>query len=608
MVKVELIFPIENYTLYGEDLKLRYKLVNNLKKYNVHQIVFSLDGGEIIKDTELSGSYTFSSLANGEHTILGYLSDINNKKIEQSNFSITFNVLFKEHTPENVTWQLSKSKLPEFIQEDFKTFSRFIEAYYEWLHKSNNPVYTPFNSEFFMDVDHTPEIFLSRFRTQYLNDFPANIFDFSDTKNFKTILKNIKQFYRAKGTEKSVKFLFRLLYNSYVEFYYPKKDLMRASGDLWVEPVSIKIKNIVPINAFQLKNGVVYQTNASNAIISSARVLEVLAQKVADQTIYELTIANIIGEFNGDLPLYADLKINDKDTTISADLLTVISSISITSNGLRVGDQIVIQSSDSTDLNTGTGYFGIIRETSLRGLPLQIRTIDSGYNYSGHQNLYKKSKNGILSSILGSVNIGVLTQYSGYYKTISSMPSSSGKLQDNRKYQELSYVLQTELNLFQYIENINRLVHPAGVGIFGSFLVKRKFVADTNLNKQVDDYYAPLIGNYLPYTLNSSVDLRNTGTFVSDLYPGGFDPTQPSPNENSPTDYFTHNPVTSLSSTVAATKFRYIPEVSDKTEINTYWIVFNNPNILLDNTALDIKDITIRDLLRIPLVNNIPTL
>ena len=142
MVKVELIFPIENYTLYGEDLKLRYKLVNNLKKYNVHQIVFSLDGGEIIKDTGLSGSYTFSSLANGEHTILGYLTDINNKKIEQSNFSITFNVLFKEHTPENVTWQLSKSKLPEFIQEDFKTFSRFIEAYYEWLHKSNNPVYT----------------------------------------------------------------------------------------------------------------------------------------------------------------------------------------------------------------------------------------------------------------------------------------------------------------------------------------------------------------------------------------------------------------------------------------------------------------------------------
>jgi hypothetical protein len=129
MVKVELIFPIENYTLYGEDLKLRYKLVNNLKKYNVYQIVFSLDGGEIIKDTELSGSYTFSSLVNGEHTILGYLTDINNKKIEQSNFSITFNVLFKEHTPENVTWQLSKSKLPEFIQEDFKTFSRFLLVY-----------------------------------------------------------------------------------------------------------------------------------------------------------------------------------------------------------------------------------------------------------------------------------------------------------------------------------------------------------------------------------------------------------------------------------------------------------------------------------------------
>jgi hypothetical protein len=42
--------------------------------------------------------------------------------------------------------------------------------------------------------------------------------------------------------------------------------------------------------------------------------------------------------------------------------------------------------------------------------------------------------------------------------------------------------------------------------------------------------------------------------------------------------------------------------VSDKTQINDYWIVFPNPNTLLNNSD-EIKDIVIRDFLRIPITD-----
>ena len=614
MVQVEILYPQPDIAIYGNELKFRYKLLNNLEKYKTHKIVLSIDGGETEITSDLTGSYIFSSLVNKNYELTGYLKNKNNVKIEDTEFSVKFNVVNEKYESKNLTWAFSKTKLPQFIQDDYRTFTRFTEAYYEWLHKSNNPVYMPFTSEFFADVDNTPEVFLSNFRIQYLNDFPENIFELGDTKNLRTVIKNIKDFYRAKGSEKSFKFLFRLLYNTYVDFYYPKKDLIKASGNLWVENVGMKIKNIDVQTAFLLKNAIIYQ-KPTTTITASARVLQINVEKELNQKIIELFVANVVGTFDASKPVYCDVIIDGKQQTIEMDLLTVVTEITITSRSLKVGDKIYLKPGNETGVETGSSFFAIIQEVGLLGEVKRFNIINSGYNYTGLHELYKKNKDGTFTKISGTYETGVLTRYPGYYKTISSSPSSRGKLQNNREYQELSYVLQVEGNILNYADIVKRLVHPAGTGLFGSYLIKRDEQLNIQDNNEINNYYWGFIGNYLPYTFNTIKNLRNDvyssgdpilyPNGLTDLYPSGFDPDETLPNENTATEEHYPDPLNKEKVGVYDLNFTYIPSVSDNSNINDYWVVFPHPNTLL-NTSDTIKNIVIRDFLTIK-INDITT-
>ncbi len=614
MVQVEILYPQPDIAIYGNELKFRYKLLNNLEKYKTHKIVLSIDGGETEITSDLTGSYIFSSLINKNYELTGYLKNKNNVKIEDTEFSVKFNVVNEKYESKNLTWPFAKTKLPQFIQDDYATFTRFMEAYYEWLHKSNNPVYMPFTSEFFADVDNTPEVFLSNFRIQYLNDFPDNIFELGDTKNLRTVIKNIKDFYRAKGSEKSFKFLFRLLYNTYVDFYYPKKDLIKASGNLWVENVGMKIKNIDVQTAFLLKNAIIYQ-KPTTTITASARVLQINVEKELNQKIIELFVANVVGTFDASKPVYCDVIIDGKQQTIEMDLLTVVTEITITSRSLKVGDKIYLKPGNETGVETGSSFFAIIQEVGLLGEVKRFNIINSGYNYIGLHELYKKNKDGTFTKISGTYETGVLTRYPGYYKTISSSPSSRGKLQNNREYQELSYVLRAEGNILNYADIVKRLVHPAGTGLFGSYLIKRDEQLTVQDNNEINNYYWGFIGNYLPYTFNTIKNLRNDvyssgdpilyPTGLTDLYPSGFDPDETLPNENTATEEHYPDVMNKQNEGVSDLNFTYIPSVSDNLNINDYWVVFPHPNTLL-NTSDTIKNIVIRDFLTIK-INDITT-
>lgn len=603
MLQVEILYPQPNTTVYGNEVNFRYKVLNNLEKYKTSKIVFSINNSTEI-ESDLNGLYSFTSLVNGEYEIVGYLKNKNGVKIKDTDFSVKFGIITQKYEPKNITWAFAKNKLPQFIQDDYKTFSRFIEAYYEWLHKSNNPIYAPFSSEFFADIDSTPEIFLSSFRTQYLNDFPDNIFELGGAKNLRTLVKNIKQFYRSKGSEKSFRFLFRLLYNTYVDFYYPKTDLIKASGNLWVENVGIKVKNIDVNVSFNLKNAVVYQVTG-NIKTTSARVLSVNVQKEKNQSIIELFLANIVGVFDQNKPVYSDINIDDQIKTVEMDLLPVVTSINITGKGLKVGDKIYIKpETESTATETGSSFFAIVTDVGLKGNVKQINIINSGYNYSTLEKIYKKNPNETFVEISGNYTVGTLTRYPGYYKTISSSPSSRGKLQDNRKYQDLSYVLKVEDNIFKYADIVKRLVHPAGMGLFGSYLIKRTESLETNVNNLNNLYYRGFIGNYLPYNFDTTINLRNHdfGGGLTDLYPYGFDPTQALPSETTPTGEHIPLPYNQINLGVQTLKFNYIPPVSDSNSINTYWVVFPHPNTLLNNLN-SMKDIVIRDFLKIDMNN-----
>ena len=137
-----------------------------------------------------------------------------------------------------------REQVPEWVRSDHETFVDFIEAYYEWLESDNGVVQKSGILQDLNDIDDALESFFEYFKNQYLFNFPTNLAIDRETGNLlskEVLVKNIKQFYGAKGTERSYKFLFRVLYDAYSELYYPKKDMIRVSDGKWIQEKSIKV-------------------------------------------------------------------------------------------------------------------------------------------------------------------------------------------------------------------------------------------------------------------------------------------------------------------------------------------------------------------------------
>ena len=150
--------------------------------------------------------------------------------------------------PTNSLSNLVSGRLPEFVRVDHPTLVAFLEAYYEWLQEKDRSgkILSPMVLEDVIDIDSSIDEFLNQFKNQFLYGFPEKLAISQETGNPvdpRKLMKNIKAFYRSKGTEKSYEFLFRVLYDASVEFYYPKRDVLRVSDGKWYESTSIKISN-----------------------------------------------------------------------------------------------------------------------------------------------------------------------------------------------------------------------------------------------------------------------------------------------------------------------------------------------------------------------------
>ena len=622
MSDIKILHPPQNYILYGTSLDFRYKIQTNLTKKFIKTLYLKLNDKEVEIDYNL-GKYTFDSLESGDYTLTGYFRTNEGKKVNNTEFVLNLKVIAEQFQPKNTNWYTIKEKLPQFIKEDHKTFTKFAEAYYEWLQKSNNPIYAIFNSETFSDIDTTPEIFLESFRTQYLNDFPINVLQLNDNLNLRTVIKNIKQFYSSKGTEKSFRFLFRLLYNAYVEIYYPRKDLLVASGNLWVERKTIRVRGLTWNEANNIKKSVVYQKQpGTNKIISSARIIDVTSFKINNEDVFELNVDNIVGKFdlydsettledyqNGYVgeKVYVEILDGNQVSSFEVYMINGITSIAVSNTGMSVGEYIIVEPTGSS---TGNLFSGVIKEVNEKGIPTSITILNHGYDYRGALNTFsikRKNVDNTSTILTGTVQVGKLIQETGYYNTIKSSPSSGGVIRDNRKYQEMSYVLKTELSPERYIDAVKKLVHPAGIGVFSDVLIKDNNSIPPKESGHVNQYITPYIGNYLPYTFNTTKNLRNDlfeygdsaiyPNGLTDLYPSGYNPTAPIPNEIYASIEHVPNVNQQLKDKVDITNFVYLPTVSDIENVNKYWVVYPNPNTTLGiiNTNVAIKDLTIKN-------------
>lgn len=182
-----------------------------------------------------------------------------------------------------------ESQLPEFVRTNGPELTSFMKTYYEWMESDTNPVAMTRQLPSFSDVDLIPDNFFKNLRNQFMKDFPATIAD------EKILLKNIVDFYKSRGSEKSYRMLFRILFgDDKISFYYPGVDILRASDGRWVVKKSLKFSIL---GNPDLESIVSIRGQISGAIARKDQLISYLSNGFV---VNELFITHIFGEFIND--------------------------------------------------------------------------------------------------------------------------------------------------------------------------------------------------------------------------------------------------------------------------------------------------------------------
>ncbi len=195
---------------------------------------------------------------------------------------------------------LISSQVPFFVRDDHTTFVRFLEAYYEFLEQEDQVVNSIKQVNTYYDVDLTIDDFSAYLYKTFLKLIPEDVIVDKDL-----ILKNIKDFYRARGTEKAARFFMRALFGEEIDFYYPKKDILKASDGKWYIQKSLRVNDTMvesvaddSLTALEHFIGIQIRGSSSNTTALVERVDRFYEQGTL---IDELVISNIDGTFeNGE--------------------------------------------------------------------------------------------------------------------------------------------------------------------------------------------------------------------------------------------------------------------------------------------------------------------
>ena len=191
------------------------------------------------------------------------------------------NEVYKKVSP------LVEQQFPEYIRENGARFVAFMEAYYEYMEQTGKAGYAIRTLNDNQDIDRTVVEFVEYFRREYALSIPK-----SALADKRLIVKHIREFYRSRGSQKSFKFLFHILFGTEVDFYYPGEDILRTSDGRWIRETVLTVeKRSGDINLLDGRT-ITGQTSGAIGRVQNTIVIINLGVEV-----FKLTIENVSGAF-----------------------------------------------------------------------------------------------------------------------------------------------------------------------------------------------------------------------------------------------------------------------------------------------------------------------
>lgn len=307
---------------------------------------------------------------------------------------------------------LVQDQLPDFIQADYPAFVNFIKAYYEWMEQTSGVTYSSRKLLDYADVDSTTEDFLHYFKTKFLPYFPEDIL--CDKAK---LIKTIREFYQKKGSEESLKFLFRVLYNQDITVSYPKENILKASDGKWFVPQVFKLTSSntsasLDLTTLTKRRALGTESSASCVIESVFKTID----PTTNQEIFEAYVSNVNRKFiNGENLEISYVAANGSTVYLFSEIIIgFISKIEVDPNnrGLsyKTGDPVVISGGLSeTNPIKAAATVGDVTSGQLQSLSV----VSGGYGYRVYAN-----------SLLNVSNTGTDTTGSGATAKITSIGST----------------------------------------------------------------------------------------------------------------------------------------------------------------------------------------
>lgn len=270
-------------------------------------------------------------------------------------------------------------RIPSFIKDEYPIFVEMIEHYYDWLTIDGNAGAIAKIQEI-RDIDTTPDNIINNFLDQFFYGFDRRITPKIDKR---VIIEHAIEFFKSKGTEDSLKYLFKIAYGDDVEIFYPKDQMMEASESQWSQNKIIKVA-LTGVNDPFADNVIGRRCVSENTNLPFT--VSSLSKFSNDSVNWYATL--FISQPDGSFENRENIILNYEDefgfvTTYVRQMTDMVVSAEIIDSGNYYIPNEPIQLSS---LGSGTGVSAKVSSVS-RGKIEQIKILDGGSGYTVDQEI-----------------------------------------------------------------------------------------------------------------------------------------------------------------------------------------------------------------------------
>ena len=261
-----------------------------------------------------------------------------------------------------------KDQFPQFYKEDGPIFEAFVEAYYEYLEQTGQTLDFSRNLIEYQDIDTTTADFLEQFKKLYLEQLPGLI-----KSDDRLTIKHIMDFYRAKGSERSIQLLFRILFDEAAVVNKPGEDVLKPSTSefrlpRYIEVYAPEINNLIALEGLEI----VGATSGAKGFIET-----ISTNIIGGARVHIIQLSNLRGNFlRGEIIAKSSDGITDNMPVVTGSL----SSVDIT-----LGGQDFVKG-DEFNVIADVGKQGLVRATAIdnaTGL-IEYQLSNGGFGFSSN--------------------------------------------------------------------------------------------------------------------------------------------------------------------------------------------------------------------------------